>query len=43
MLRRDLSMEMSSPQLEIKDSKVKFPSKRYFLLCQRCFWCVSCL
>jgi hypothetical protein len=38
-----LAMEMSSPQLEIRDRKVRFPSKRYFLLCQRCFWCVSCL
>ena len=36
-------MNMSSPQLEIQDSIIKFPSKKYFLLCQRCFWCASCL
>lgn len=32
---------MCSPHLGVQRSK--FPSKRYFVVCQRCFWCVSCL
>ena len=38
LLKCDLSLEMCSP---LATNKIKFPYEKYFLLCQRCFWCVS--
>jgi hypothetical protein len=42
VLRYDLGLETFNSST-LADYRIKSPSEKYFLLCPRCFWCVSCL